>query len=521
MPNKISLPALQARLTGLAGWRRSGTLFLLGVCATLALPPFFLFPLLIPAFTGLLWMLAAVPTKKRAFFDGWWWGFGFFTTGLYWICISLLVDPWRFGWLIPFTLIGLNGVIALYTAAAGWLFHAARFRHPGQRVLGFALIWTLVEYARGHWFTGFPWNLVGYAWGYYDSVAQAASVVGVYGLGFITVLVACAPALSSRRTAAGLVAAFIFMAVAGAYRLHLADQLPYNERFVENVRIRVVQPNISQHHKWNEMLKMQGLRTLMGLSQSPGFDKVTHVVWPETAIPYALNLSSSLLSIIYGSVPEGGALLTGSLRAVDERPESEIWNSLAVVPHEGGGVVYYDKHHLVPFGEYIPFRAFLPAALEKITPGAIDFSRGPGPSNMSVLGAPPVSPLICYEVIFPGRVVNQEQRPDWLLNVTNDAWFGTSTGPYQHFYMAKMRSIEEGLPLVRAANTGISAVVDAYGRTLASLPLNKMGVVDERLPGKVPGCTPYGCGLGKYFLFLIAFLTALTLIYDNKRFFNN
>lgn len=506
----LTFRQLQERVAALAGRQRAVAAFLFGVCATFCLPPFFLFPLLIPSFCGLLWLAASAPTHKRAFLDGWWWGFGHFTTGLYWMCISLLVDPWKFAWLIPFTLVGLNGVIALYPALAALALRILRVKSNVRGVAALACVWVLDEYARGHLFTGFPWNLIGYTWSGFDSVAQAASVIGVYGLSFITVLVAAMPASGSKRAMLLVWFGFAIMTGAGAWRLHEAGET----KMVPGVMLRLVQPDVEQRDKSDARRQMQWIEEYIAFSRSKGADKVTHVVWPEAAIDYALNLSPSLLDMLYAAVPTHGALLTGTLHAENATPELRVWNSLAVIPPRNGAITYFDKHHLVPFGEFVPFRDIVP--LDKIAPGPKDFSRGPGPATIPVPAAPLVSPLICYEAIFPGEVADQAHRPGWLLNITNDAWFGNSIGPYQHFYMAKMRAVEEGLPLVRVANTGISGVIDAYGRVLTRLPLGARGIVDSPLPTALTTPTTYGSIREKYLLLLACIGILFTLFYEYK-----
>lgn len=461
-----------------SGWRRSALAFTLGVCATAALPPFFLFPMLIPAFAGLLWLVANAPSGRRAAWDGWWWGLGHFTTGLYWFCIALLTDPEKFAWLIPFTLIGLNGLFALFPAFATFIFY--RLRTRGLMVpLMFAVIWTLVEYLRGHILTGFPWNLAGYAFAITDASAQGAAYIGAYGLTFVAVLAACAPALWRAPRGRAFTLACWFgiglMTAGGAWRLSHAQV-----DFVEGVKLRLVQANIAQHHKWDPARQMQAIDTYIRLSRAPGYNDITHIIWPETAVPFVLDSGSPLLPLLRNVAPPQGALLTGTLRSEGEGEDWQIWNSMIAITRGQGIATSYDKHHLVPFGEFVPLRGLLP--VEKITPGQKDFSRGPGPATLTLPGAPPVSPLICYEVIFPGEVIARSAPPEWMLNITNDAWFGNSTGPYQHFHMARMRAIEEGIPLVRAANTGISAVIDSYGRTVAVLPLGVQGYLDSPLP---------------------------------------
>lgn len=518
------LRAWQAWVAGLTGWRRAALAFLLGVLATLALPPFHLVFLLIPSLTGLFWLIDDAATRRRVLLDGWWWGFGHFTTGLYWMCIALLTDPEKFAWLIPFTLIGLNAVIALYPGLAALLFWHLRPRGTLARVWLFSCLWVGVEFLRGVLFTGFPWNLAGYAWVFSDSVIQMASVIGIYGLTFVTVLAATLPAVAGgdRRARVALACVwggFALCTLAGAWRLHQANQAPRAERLVEDVYLRIVQANIAQHHKWDPRLQGMALRLHIDLAQRQGVERVTHMIWPETAVPYALNKAHTLIRMLYPAMPDGGALITGTLRAEGEEDRDlKVWNSMAVIAEDTGDTAYYDKHHLVPFGEFVPLRRLLP--IEKITPGGDDFSRGPGPQTIAVPGAPPMSPLICYEAIFPWEAVGGE-RPGWLLNITNDAWFGASTGPYQHFAMSRMRAVEQGLPLVRAANTGISAVVDAYGRVVESLPLNHQGVLDSTLPRAIPHATTYGRFGDIPLLLLVVFTCILTLFKVNKQIINN
>ncbi|HEX6113784.1 MAG TPA: apolipoprotein N-acyltransferase, partial [Geminicoccaceae bacterium] len=223
-----------------------------------------------------------------------------------------------------------------------------------------------------------------------------------------------------------------------------------------------------------------------------GRDAITHVIWPESAAPYPLDQDGVARQMIARVVPPSGLLLTGGERFDLSREPPLAWNTLFVLDDAGAILARYDKRDLVPFGEFLPLRGLLGRlGLEKLTHGSIDFQPGPGRQTITLPGLPPVSPLICYEAIFPGSVVDPDARPDWLLNVTNDAWFGRSSGPYQHLAMARMRAIEEGLPLVRSANSGISAVVDPWGRIEARLGLGETGALDVALPQPLPGGTPF------------------------------
>ncbi|HSR72933.1 MAG TPA: apolipoprotein N-acyltransferase [Kiloniellales bacterium] len=484
-PGAPAQARLAASIAGLRGWRRLGVAALLGALATAALPPLYLFPLLIPAFTGLLWLLDGANRPGRAALVGWAFGFGHFLTGLYWVGIAFLVDAERFGAVMPFAVAGLAAGFALYpalvclaTARIGW-------RGPA-RVALFATLWLAAEWLRSWLFTGFPWNLIGTTWSAFPAVLQLAALGGVWAVSLMTVLAAAAPAMLTPPVggrARPLLAGVLLALPAAAWlagRLVLAGAPAPGAAVVEGVRLRLVQPAIPQSLKWEEALLERHVAKQMALSLEPGFEGISHVIWPETAVPFLLAARPELQARLARIVPPGGALITGAPRGAVIDGERRIWNSLHALDSRGRIVATYDKHHLVPFGEYAPFRGLL--ELAKLTVGSLDFSAGPGPRTLSAPGLSPFSPLICYEGIFPGAVVAPDGGARWLLNVTNDAWFGTSSGPYQHFAAVRIRAVEEGLPLVRVANNGITAVVDPYGRVVARLGLDRVGVLDARLP---------------------------------------
>ena len=470
---------------------------MLGVLAATALPPVHLLPLLIPAFVGLVWLVESSGRLRAAFAAGWWFGFGHFVAGLYWIAFALLIEPEKFAWMIPFAVLGLAAGFAAFPALATLVTAASRLRGvAGVLVLGAA--WTALEWVRGWAFTGFPWNLIGTVWAVSDGVIQIAAVVGVHGLSLLTVTVAAMPAAvaggAGRRGAHAAIGVFVVLGIVwagGLVRLAgAADQV------VTGVRLRLVQANIPQRLKWRPELRRQHVERQIHMSTQPpdpasGGAPPTHVIWGEAMVPFALAGSPALLSSIAGATPAKGVTIVGALRTTQDRTRPvRLWNSLYAIDPRGRVAGTYDKFHLLPFGEYVPFRRFLKFA--KVTEGRSDFAPGPGLVTLSLPGLPPVGPLICYEVIFPGKVVDRRDRPQWLLNLTNDSWFGRSPGPHQHFAAARLRAVEEGMPLVRVANTGISAVVDAYGRTVARLELGREGVIDADLPAALEGITAYG-----------------------------
>lgn len=516
-----SFGGLATGLCGLFGWRRRIAAVILGSLAALALPPVYALPLLIPAFTGLMWLIGSSRSARSAFAAGWWFGIGHFVLGLYWIAEALLVDPQKFGWMVPFAIFGLSGALALFPALA-----AAATRRCGRAgvagVLIFAAAWTGAEWLRGHILTGFPWNLIGYAWTTSDSMLQLAAVTGIYGLSLITVAAAAMPAVLAAPAAmrpprqewlavAATAAALAAIWIAGTLRLSAAET-----KDVPGVRLRIVQPDIPQTEKWSPVRAEEHFERLLRLSTVPAKEPVTDVIWPETAVPFVLSSDAARRDMIAAAAPRGGLVITGALGATQHAGgKPKFWNSVFAIDAAGRIVARYDKSHLVPFGEYMPLRRYLP--LDAVAAGPVDFSAGPGPQTLALPGLPAVSPLVCYEAIFPGEVVASGARPAWLLNVTNDAWFGQSAGPYQHFAIARTRAVEEGLPLVRAANTGISAVVDPYGRVLAQLGLGKQGVLDVALPVGLSTPTVYARHGDWILLGSAVFVVGLAGLFDRLR----
>ncbi|MEE2980746.1 MAG: apolipoprotein N-acyltransferase [Pseudomonadota bacterium] len=501
---------LKCRMSALTGWRRWLAALALGATATAALPPLHLLPLLVVAFSGLVWLIDGCARRRAAVAAGWWFGFGHFVAGLYWFGHALLTDPERFAWMVAPVIIGISALLAVFPTLAAL---AARLASPGVgRGLALALAWTAAEWLRGALLTGFPWNLVGTAWTESDAMIQSTAVAGTLGLGLDTVAVAALPATlittaGPARWTPTLLGAALLAAMwgGGALRLGAADTTT-----VDGVLLRLVQPNVAQHHKWQPERREALFRRHLDLTASAGFEQVTHVIWPETAAPFFLANEPARRRVMASVTPAGGALITGAIRTTPEpATPRRLWNSLHAINSQGEVIATYDKAHLVPFGEYVPFRDILTIA--KLTYGAVDFSAGPGPRTLRVPGLPAFSPLICYEAIFPRSVVDAADRPGFLLNITNDAWFGVSSGPYQHFAGARLRAVEQGLPLVRVANTGISAVIDGHGRVTARLGLGQGGVLDAALPRALGRPTVYA-GWGDWWLLVACLAGGLALV---------
>ncbi|HET6619805.1 MAG TPA: apolipoprotein N-acyltransferase [Dongiaceae bacterium] len=468
-------------------WTRRLILMVLGAVAALAFAPVDAAPLFACGIVGLIWAAETAGRRRAAFATGWWWGFGHCLAGFFWIANSFLIDPVRFGWMVPPVIAGLAAYMAVFfglAVAAAW----HRGAPPLAGVLLLAAAWTIAEWLRGHLFTGFPWNLAAYVWSFDPPMMQSAALWGSWGLSFLTVLAAGLLSLMGRGggrrnlwSGGACVALLLALYGFGAWRLMTVPAANPSET---GVTLRLVQGNIDQWEKLTGAHRDRDIAQHLRLSTAmPGFDRLSAVIWPETAATVFLDRSADWRAYVAAAAPPHGLLITGTLRG--DPPQGEpvrYWNSLAVIDPEGRIVATADKFHLVPLGEYVPLHDIVGPLIGKLTAGAGDFSAGPGPVTVRAPGLPPFSPLICYEVIFPGAVTDPRDRPDWLLNVTNDGWFGRSPGPYQHFASARFRAVEEGLPLARAANTGISAMVDPFGRVVASLPLGTEGALDVLLP---------------------------------------
>ena len=490
------------------GWRRILIAFLAGAATTLALPPTDVWPVPFVTFPILVWLVDGAAAGRlggvvAAATAGWWFGFGYFLAGLYWVGNAFLVDAKIFGWLLPFAVIGLPAGMAVYTAL-GLALARLIWTRGATRVLALAVALTVAEWLRGHLLSGFPWNTYGYALVSPLWLAQGAALIGIWGLTFLAVAIYASPAVladdradSKRPWLAPALSVLVIAAIAayGALRL---SRTPTT--YVEGVRLRIMQPNLQQDEKFNYAQKQQVMSRYLALSdratgpQSMGVRDVTHLIWPESAFPFFLTREADALAQIAALLPKGTVLITGAIRAPEDATGplvTRAYNSIYLIDHDGSVLPVYDKVHLVPFGEYLPLQNFLERlGLIQLTKVRGGFIPGDRRRPVKVPGAPSFLPLVCYEIIFPGEAVPRGERPGWLLNVTNDGWFGASAGPYQHFQQARIRAIEEGLPLVRAANTGISAVVDPLGRVLKMLPLGTEGVLDASLPRPVPP-TPY------------------------------
>lgn len=405
---------------------------------------------------------------------GWWAGTAYFAASMYWIVEPFLVEPERHGWMAPFALVLVALGLGVFWAGAFAL--AMRFSAIG-RGIAMVVFWSAAEWARAHVLTGFPWGMIAYGWSE-TPVFQSLAFVGPHGLTLLTLLCALLPAILPRRIGLPLTAGLVALAWAGLSTR--PTDMP-----ATRTTIRLVQPNAPQHLKWRP--DMVSIFFDRALAYSEAGDPPDVVIWPETSLPFLWDEAPALRARVVAA-GRGAEMILGHRRFLEDGAR----NSLLHIDGAGGTLGEYDKHHLVPFGEYIPFGDLAARfGIQGLAANdGIGFVPGPGPALIDSARLPPYLPLICYEAIFPGLATLSGDRPAWLVHITNDAWFGSFAGPFQHLVQARARAIEQGLPLARAANTGISALIDPYGRIVASAPLGIEGYVDAALPAALPA-TPY------------------------------
>lgn len=472
-------------IASLRGWRADGAALGFGALAAAALPPLHALPVLLLCVPALLALLDASPNVLVAFRRGFWFGWGNFLVGLYWITEAILIEAARYWWLVPLAVPALSALLALFVAVPCAL---CRLASPGwRRIALLAGLWVLADLARQFIATGFPWDPWGTVWAIPgaagDVLIQPAAWVGVHGLTLATLLLAATPALGWRGVAGGA-AVLAGWAGYGAYRLGNHNPVP------QGVQVVLVQGNVPQGDKWDRdaahaVFDRYLALTRAGVAQAQQGTAGAEiaVVWPESASPYLLGRDPAAREAIWSAARPARVAIVGSVRF--DQGQHPL-NSMFVLDGPDSIAGIYDKWHLVPFGEFAP--SWMPFAVQ-VVPGT-GFAFGSGPQTLHADGLPPFGGLICYEAIYPAQLVDEADRPTWLVNITNDAWFGNSSGPRQHLAAARLRAVEEGLPLVRAANTGITAAFDAHGRELERLERGVPGVLVVTLPGALPP-TPF------------------------------
>ncbi|MDR3508408.1 MAG: apolipoprotein N-acyltransferase [Caulobacteraceae bacterium] len=471
-----------------------------GGLAALAFPPFGFLPGLLGY--GLLMRLAELAPDPRplrgAFWRGWLAGLIYFGVSTWWVAEAFLVDAAHQGWMAPFAVTLLASGLALFFGVACLLYRALRPRGV-VRVLVFAGAFCALEWLRGRVLTGFPWDLAGESWAAGSPPSQAAALVGAYGLGWITVAAAAAPAMlfdqqRSRRTWAAL--ALSILTIGGLYAFGL-NRLAHTAPVAPGAPlIRVVQAKVDQEDKYDERMFRSIVQRYVALTARPGARRPDIVIWPEGAVPDAANdyLADGTWTkaAIAGALRPGQTLLLGAYRIEGSDIRPTYYNTLLALQPRGEGDLavtgIYDKFRLVPFGEYMPLDSLMTRlGIKSLVHVGDGFTAGPRPRPIAPPGVPRVQPLICYESLFPGFTREGAAgagRSAWIVNVSNDAWFGRTYGPLQHLNLASYRAIEEGLPIVRATPTGVSAIIDSYGRIVpgAELGQGAMGVIDQVLP---------------------------------------
>lgn len=459
------------------------TAWLLGMLTVGALPPFFQLWCLFPAFTGLALLGFKSERLRHLAAVGYWFGFGFFSVGFYWIGNALLVDAGQTGWLYPFVLF-LNGAFfGLFTILPLVLMKLGKT--PAAKVLFLTAGWFLsTEWLRSVFLTGFPWNALSSVLAFSPLWLQTLSWWGTYGLSMVVLLTAALPAVYINRPdkknmyALVLPVLFIFLLFGcGKYLLARQEQSETGRQ----IRVRLVQPSISQSMKWRKGTAEKNLAEYINLSRAAGLENVDFVVWGETASPFNLVYDMEHRVLVQEAVPPQGYLLAGMLQDGYDGKTGDyvLYNSLAVMDYFGQIHDVYSKNHLVPFGEYIPLRQYLPQWIRPLTNMVGQFAKGEKYQTIKVDDYPEFAPLICYEIIFSGQIVRRQNKPKWAVVLTNDGWYGISAGPYQHLAAAQMRAAEEGMSVVRSANSGVSAVINPYGVITSRIGLAERGYVDD------------------------------------------
>jgi len=496
------------------GWRRFLIVLVAGALAATSVPPFFFLPALFLALPVWVWALDGAERLNGwrrifgpAFTIGFAFGLGYFTVALHWLGAAFLQQGGFFIALMPLAIIALAAVLSLFWAFGSALAHLC-WTTGAFRVVTLATFLALAEWGRGHLFSGFPFDLLGYSLTANDEMLQLASVIGTYGLTFLAALLGMSLALvwpaDGRKLATRLLPLFLALLMLAAqvgYGHWRLASTPLTER--TDMRVRMVQPMILEHAGWAVADPSEIIDRLIQLSESrltptdTGLDGITHLVWPESVFPFFLTRYPEGIARIARMLPDDTLLLTGAPREPlgDDGlpiPDNPGYNSILAMNGDGELVASYDKSHLVPFGEYLPFQSFWRMfGINQFVPGTNGWTAGTGNRLMQPPGSPAFLALVCYEAVFPGDIGDPEDvaAAQFILNVTNDAWFMDSVGPAQHAHHARLRAVETGLYMLRAANSGMTLAVDPLGRITASLAENQLGVLDVTPTEPVPGGT--------------------------------
>jgi len=529
---------LAAYVTLSSGWKRLLIAVLAGAFAALMLPPFGIFAVGFVSFPVLVWLIDGAsgdPDRNillrilPAFGTGWAFGLGYFVAGLWWTGNSLLVEADEFAWALPLAIVGLPAVLAIYYGFATAL--ARLFWTDGYvRIIALAGAFGLAEWLRGTLLTGFPWNAIGQGLMPFPLMMQSLVIVGSHTMNVVAILIFAAPALIATGRGAPFGMSFGVLLLAGHlgfgyYQLNLAPQ----PKALENQRVvRLVQPVIDQAAKLDDKERVNIFEehlTLTKAAASKGGKRPDYVIWPETSIPFILTENPDALVRIADVLEDGQILIAGAVRTENDggTQAPRYYNSVYVIDSQGQIIGAADKVHLVPFGEYLPFETFWnKIGLRSIAaeiPGGYS-----GAAQHHILVMPDgtkLLPLICYEVIFPDETAAFTDQVDAIVNLTNDGWFGYTPGPWQHFFQARLRAVETGLPVIRNSNSGISAVINARGEIVSGLDFQSRGYLDVLLPSKIVPLLNSESRTMSFWLLeciavLIAFFTRMSFVFKRN-----
>lgn len=490
--------------------------FLCGFVSVTALPPLHILPVLFIGISILLILIWKSDTPKQAFLRGYCFGFSFFSFGLSWIGNAVLIDQTYLMFLYPIIFISCGAFFALFIAVPAWL--SRYLKKPLCTYLSFCALIVIFEWIRSFILTGFPWNLWGTVFAFSTSFIQLSAFGGTYLLSLLALLIFGAPffwIISPSKTRFISTFGISFLSL---FIIFYAGQIRLDKESNEKSTtiIRFVQPSIPQTLKWNPTSLEQNFDTHINLSKQDIPKEISAILWGETASPFPLDFDEEHNQKIRQAIPEKGYLITGMVRYYTHKGYPKAANSLMAFDSHGNPVAYYDKSHLVPFGEYIPLRRWLPNWLRPLANTIGTFTPGPGPQKIELQNLPSFGVAICYEAIFPHKILDQANRPEWIINPTNDGWYGDSFGPHQHFTATRLRAVEEGITIARIANNGISALISPYGTIIGKLNLNQAGFIDLSLPVKTSLSTTYSRYGNAIILNICIFLLALALLFHFK-----
>lgn len=494
------------------------TSLVLGILLTSALSPYYFYAGAIMVFPLFFWLINSVDGAKKVCACGYWFGFGFFAAGFYWIGNALLIDVARTGWLYPLTLIFNGAFFGIFTVLPALGGATEKIKSLTARMFVFSALWGFsAEWVRSWFFSGFPWNPLSSVLLFDINAAQALAVFGTYGLSALTALALIFPARflfyrNRKNFVLSLLVLTVFPLVLIMYGKITVPPFDPNG---QTISVRLVQPSIQQTAEWGRERLENEFNQHIELSKKANDNKIPDfIIWGETALPFDLSYDENHTQKIVQIVPENGYLISGMLhREFSSSGNYKLYNSLVLIDDKARIVDIYSKNHLVPFGEYIPFRKYLPDFIRPVTNMIGEFGKGEKYQIISPKNKEKFAPLICYEIIFSDNIVRKNNNAKWMVLLTYDGWYGESSGPYQHLAAAQMRAIEEGINIVRSANSGVSAVISAYGEIYAKLELNKRGALDADVPLYTAHKTPFGQygNLMMWLTVIALFLSALMI----------